>query len=281
MVLEGKFIPFGSVIPLESIPNKLRGIRYCVVSKDEPKLELYVLPKKEKEKKNVNGNYYNTLSMVRALSEGKFVRKRKIRRISIPIEKKVICQELEHNVEKFPCILTVKKFLQSLPEQEARLLVGKFNTRELNLVIHLCRWKWKAKPLTEIKLKELLDPENPRLKERRKAQARRWRMSNSPKAVQHRVASSLRYRLYVAIKKWSYIKDLTSCTTRWLVKWLEIQFKNDMSWENYGKIWHIDHIRPCASFDLISEEQQKECFHWSNLQPLYAWENTEKGSKFK
>ena len=40
---------------------------------------------------------------------------------------------------------------------------------------------------------------------------------------------------------------------------LEKQFTNGMSWENYGKGgWHIDHIKPCASFDLRSELNQKK-----------------------
>ena len=51
-----------------------------------------------------------------------------------------------------------------------------------------------------------------------------------------------------------------------------------MSWDNYGK-WHIDHIIPCASFDLADETQQRLCFHFTNLQPLEASENMRKGCK--
>ena len=43
-----------------------------------------------------------------------------------------------------------------------------------------------------------------------------------------------------------------------------------MTWENYGKYWHIDHIVPCYYFDLLKEEEQKRCFHYTNLQPLFA-----------
>ena len=52
-----------------------------------------------------------------------------------------------------------------------------------------------------------------------------------------------------------------------------------MSWGNYGK-WHVDHIRPCASFNLVNEEEQKKCFHYTNLQPLWAKDNLSKGSKY-
>ena len=50
-----------------------------------------------------------------------------------------------------------------------------------------------------------------------------------------------------------------------------------MSWDNYGiHGWHIDHIRPCASFDLTDPEQQRQCFHYPNLQPLWAFDNLSK-----
>ena len=51
-----------------------------------------------------------------------------------------------------------------------------------------------------------------------------------------------------------------------------------MSWDNQGE-WHIDHIIPCASFDLTNEEEQEKCFHYTNLQPLWAIDNMVKGCK--
>jgi hypothetical protein len=53
-----------------------------------------------------------------------------------------------------------------------------------------------------------------------------------------------------------------------------------MTKENYGK-WHTDHIIPCAAFDLSDPKQQTKCFHYSNIQPLWAEENLRKGAKLK
>ena len=52
-----------------------------------------------------------------------------------------------------------------------------------------------------------------------------------------------------------------------------------MTWENHG-VWHIDHIKPCCQFNLIDEEEQKKCFHYTNLQPLWAKDNLSKGGKY-
>ena len=55
-----------------------------------------------------------------------------------------------------------------------------------------------------------------------------------------------------------------------------------MSWDNYGLHgWHVDHIKPCASFDLSKPIEQRKCFNFNNLQPLWAIDNLRKGSKIK
>lgn len=61
---------------------------------------------------------------------------------------------------------------------------------------------------------------------------------------------------------------------------LQGQFRDGMTWENQGTIWEIDHIRPCASFDLTCPEQQAECFAWHNTQPLLCNENRSKGATY-
>ena len=65
-----------------------------------------------------------------------------------------------------------------------------------------------------------------------------------------------------------------------LINYIESQFDDEMSWSAYlsGGI-HIDHIIPCSHFDLTKEEEQRKCFHYSNLQPLWAFDNISKGNK--
>lgn len=76
-------------------------------------------------------------------------------------------------------------------------------------------------------------------------------------------------------------QELIGCSHQRLKAHLESQFKPGMTWKNYGK-WHVDHIRPCASFnDLTEMSQQKDCFHYSNLQPLWASENMSKNARWE
>lgn len=76
--------------------------------------------------------------------------------------------------------------------------------------------------------------------------------------------------------------DFLGCSIDELKIHLEKQFEDGMNWDNYGLYgWHIDHIRPCCSFDLTNPIHLKECFHYSNLQPLWAKENLSKGGRYE
>jgi len=94
----------------------------------------------------------------------------------------------------------------------------------------------------------------------------------------------LRDRVQKALKKYTNKKEkhtleYLGCTLGELRVHLEKQFKDGMTWENQGK-WHIDHIRPCASFDLSKEDDISKCFHYTNMQPLWGVDNMEKGAKY-
>ncbi len=64
--------------------------------------------------------------------------------------------------------------------------------------------------------------------------------------------------------------NLLGCTPEFFKNYLESQFTSEMSWSNYGSYWHIDHIKPCCNFNLLLEEEQRKCFHYTNQRPLEA-----------
>lgn len=81
-------------------------------------------------------------------------------------------------------------------------------------------------------------------------------------------------------KKYSSFKYL-GCTAFKLRQHLESQFKPGMNWKNRGKNgWHIDHIKPISAFDLTKPGELEKCFHYTNLQPLWAKENLKKSNKY-
>jgi hypothetical protein len=120
-------------------------------------------------------------------------------------------------------------------------------------------------------------------KEKFNEQARRYRKIKQESDPIFRIGHSLRCRLRGALagtSKSAATLELLGCSVEALKKHLENQFVKGMTWSNYGLHgWHIDHIIPCASFDLTKEEEQRKCFHYSNLQPLWAKDNYAKGDK--
>ena len=85
-------------------------------------------------------------------------------------------------------------------------------------------------------------------------------------------------RLYKALKnckgeKLKHSFELLDCSIEKLRAWFEYIFDENMTWENQGSYWHIDHIKPCASYNLENEDELIECFNWKNLRPCEKIEN--------
>jgi len=95
--------------------------------------------------------------------------------------------------------------------------------------------------------------------------------------INYKLKCRLRHRLRMALKKefksGSSVKDL-GCNIDELKTYLESKFLSGMSWDNWTTDgWHIDHIKPLASFDLTDRKQFLEACHYTNLQPLWAKDN--------
>ena len=113
-------------------------------------------------------------------------------------------------------------------------------------------------------------------------------MNNSTflELVKGRDSVSIPFMLKIqnALRKIGQVKDettieLVACQAQDLKEHFESLFTDDMSWDNQGE-WHVDHIRPCASFDLNDKDQWMVCFNWRNLQPLWQSENTRKQDNY-
>lgn len=95
----------------------------------------------------------------------------------------------------------------------------------------------------------------------------------------NKILEAVRKRLKKVLKNskrgFSISKSI-SCSPNQLRQHIESQFKDGMSWENYGK-WHIDHIKPISSFPL---EEVWRANHYTNLQPLWALDNLRKGKSY-
>jgi hypothetical protein len=118
---------------------------------------------------------------------------------------------------------------------------------------------------------------------KRKVAALAWEKLYRRTNINRNISSRLRIRINAVIrygKKSAPTEKLLGCTVPVLRKHLEGLFTPDMNWEEFlkGRI-HIDHIIPCAAFDLSVPQNQLECFHYSNLQPLWGRDNLRKGTQ--
>ena len=113
----------------------------------------------------------------------------------------------------------------------------------------------------------------------------KYRRKKRIKDINFRVADNLRRRINQSLRNFKNEKSLNSkklvgCSIEDLRFHLQKNWLPGMSWENYGYYgWHIDHIIPCSKFDLSKLEEQKKCFHFTNLQPLWALDNIKKSNK--
>jgi len=101
--------------------------------------------------------------------------------------------------------------------------------------------------------------------------------------INFKLSIRIRERLYCAIKenwkKGSAVRDL-GCTIPELKKHIESQFAEGMTWKNWSfKGWHIDHIIPLDSFNLLDRKQFLKAVHYTNLQPMWWFDNISKGNK--
>jgi hypothetical protein len=152
------------------------------------------------------------------------------------------------------------------------------NKKSVSGYYHTCSDCWKVPEPTREQIRiyeqryKAKYPEKIKEKYRRKASK-----------LQNKIKDRMRARITSALSCISYRKahhtiDYLGCSIDYLKKWLEYQFNDDISWDNYSE-WHIDHVTPCCAFDLSNHDDQMKAFHWTNLRPCLASENHEKSTK--
>jgi len=115
---------------------------------------------------------------------------------------------------------------------------------------------------------------------------------NNQKRFKHRTTPEIRLRSSLIGRRNTILKkqgttkagsslELLGCSIEEWMSHLESTWTEGMSWDNYTfDGWHVDHIRPCSSFDMIIPEEQFKCFHWSNTQALWGIDNIKKSNKW-
>lgn len=117
-----------------------------------------------------------------------------------------------------------------------------------------------------------------------RAYRRAYKKHRKATDVGFRIRINLSKRLSDVLRK-THVKsasiiELLACDILFFRSHLEDKFLPTMTWDNYGTLWHIDHIIPCAKFNLADPEEQKRCFHYTNLQPLFAVTTVIDGVKY-
>ena len=110
----------------------------------------------------------------------------------------------------------------------------------------------------------------------------RTRKHNDPL---YKLISNFRTAIYQVLKENNVDKnghyfEILKYSPKELISHLEKQFKDGMTWDNYGE-WHVDHFIPLSSFNIkeIGDSEFMKCWSLSNLQPMWGEENIRKSNK--
>jgi hypothetical protein len=134
-----------------------------------------------------------------------------------------------------------------------------------------------------LRKRQLLTPEQREaLREKRRPYYREYRVRRRAEDLHTRIASALRSRARHSLtgrpKAGSAVHDL-GCTIAQFVEHVERQFRDGMTWENWGPVWELDHVRPLGSFDLSDREQYVAAAHHTNYQPLLVADHAAKTAR--
>jgi len=150
------------------------------------------------------------------------------------------------------------------------------------------REKRKNDPLWRERKKKVRDEYKKKNRDKINATQNEYHKEKKKNDPLFKLLCNARTRLWNALKSQNASKnkrtlEYINCSVAHLYYHIEQQFTDGMYWKNHGHgkgKWNVDHRRPCDSFDLNDEEQMYMCFHWTNLQPMWAQENLEKSNHY-
>jgi len=185
-------------------------------------------------------------------------------------ENKELLKERAKNTVRKKQPAEVRKAYRDKNKEKIRLARKEYNSRPEVIEQTKLYKKEYAEKLKKLKppkvKKEKVVKVKPPVKtlEEKRAWKRAYKKHRKATDVNYRVRVNLSKRLYYALGR-NYVKSastiqLLGCDVRFLKSHLEKKFLPTMTWDNYGTLWHIDHILPCASFDLSDHEQQNKVF---------------------
>jgi hypothetical protein len=180
------------------------------------------------------------------------------------------------NKEK--CLLLSKKWREKNKERYKKVKKEYYQNNKEKVDLTKKIWKEKNKERYKIISKEyyyknrkkIIKDNTNRKKIRLKTDLNFKLITNLRRRILHALKNNIKSNSTMKLLGVKHVEEV------W--KHLEKSFKPGMTKENHGK-WHIDHIKPCSSFDLTKPSEQRECFHYTNLQPLWASENLSKGNR--
>lgn len=145
--------------------------------------------------------------------------------------------------------------------------------------------QWRAEnPEKESATRKMYNNENRKhLNEYHRDWKSKKRESDINYKLKENTSRRIRYELCTVLngKKVKRTTEYIGCTIEELKSHLEAKFSEDMTWDNYGSLWHIDHIIPCAAWNLQNEFENACCWNFRNLQPLLSSENQSKRDKYE
>lgn len=101
-----------------------------------------------------------------------------------------------------------------------------------------------------------------------------WKKKKYQNDINYKLKTNIKTRIIDALNKGNFKKGekivkYLGCNIQTYKQYIESQFKPEMTWENHGVVWEIDHIKSISSFDLTINENIYKAFNYLNTQPLF------------